>query len=184
MAQPEFYSGKTLYPVIGVLIALSVLFGLVIMPRLAPAGGRLVEKPAPDFTLPVIANGDPGARMHLADLREKVVVLEFWASWCKPCAIQAPILDRVARRYPDDVVVLGINVESDDTPELVKRYARQKGLTYPMLQDLRGEAQGPYQATSLPTVVVIDRQGNIAELVRGVYREELLDRAIRDLRGS
>ena len=57
MAQPEFYSGKTLYPAIAALIALSALFGLVIMPRLAPAGGDLLDEPAPDFVLPVVANG-------------------------------------------------------------------------------------------------------------------------------
>lgn len=182
MAQPEFYSGKTLYPIIGVLIALSALFGLVIMPRLAPAGGKLVEKPAPDFTLPVVANGDPGARMRLTDLRDKIVILDFWASWCHPCAVQAPILDRVARRYPDEVVVLGINV--DDTPEIAKKYATQKGLSYPILMDTEGQAQGPYGASSLPTIVLIDKQGNIVTFVQGVFREAQIERAIRDLRGS
>lgn len=182
MAQPEFYSGKTLYPMIGVLIALSALFGLVIMPRLAPAGGKLVEKPAPDFTLPVVANGDPGAQMRLADLRDKIVILDFWASWCGPCAVQAPILDRVARRYPDEVVVLGINV--DDPPEIAKKYASQKGLSYPILMDAEGQAQGPYGANTLPTIVVIDKQGNIVTFVQGVIREAQIERAIRDLRGS
>lgn len=182
MAQPEFYSGKTLYPVIGVLIALSVLFGLVIMPRLAPVGGKLTDQPAPDFSLPVVANGDPGARMRLGELREKIVILDFWASWCGPCAVQAPILDRVARRYPQDVVVLGINV--DDTPEVAKQYALQKGLSYPILMDTEGQAQGAYGANTLPTIVLIDKQGNIVTFVQGVFREAQLEKVIRDLRES
>ena len=58
MAVPEFYSGKLLYPAIAVLIGLSALFGLAIMPRLAGGRGGMVGKPAPDFTLPVAANGE------------------------------------------------------------------------------------------------------------------------------
>ncbi len=180
MAQPEFYSGKTLYPIIAVLIALSALFGLVIMPRLAPAGGKMVERPAPDFTLPVAANGDAGARMQLSQLRDKIVILDFWASWCGPCAVQAPILDRIARRHADDVIVLGINV--DDSPEIARKYAQKKGLSYPILMDDRGQAQRDYGATTLPTIVLIDKQGNIVNFVPGVYREAQLERAIRNLR--
>jgi thiol-disulfide isomerase/thioredoxin len=180
MAQPEFYSGKTLYPIIGVLIALSALFGLVVMPRLAPAGGEMREQPAPDFTLPVVANGDDGARMQLAELRNKVVILDFWASWCGPCAVQAPILDRVARRHADDVIVLGINV--DDSAAVAKKYAQKKGLSYPILLDDQGDAQRKYGATKLPTVVLIDKKGNIAEFVPGVIREAQIERVLRDLR--
>ena len=182
MAQPEFYSGKTLYPAIAALIALSALFGLVIMPRLAPAGGELLDEPAPDFTLPVVANGDPGARMKLSEMSDKIVILDFWASWCQPCAMQAPILDRIARRYPDDVVVLGINV--DDPPEKAKHYAVQKGLSYPILTDIAGEAQTAYGASSLPTIVLIDKRGRIKTLVRGLVREAALERVLRTVRGS
>jgi cytochrome c biogenesis protein CcmG, thiol:disulfide interchange protein DsbE len=180
MAQPEFYSGKTLYPIIAVLVALSALFGLVIMPRLAPLGGELREKPAPDFTLSVAANGDEGARMQLSELHDKIVILDFWASWCGPCAVQAPILDRVARRHADDVVVLGINV--DDAPAVARDYAKKMGLSYPILMDDGGQAQRAYNANSLPTVVIIDKQGNIVEFVQGVFREAQVERTIRDIR--
>jgi thiol-disulfide isomerase/thioredoxin len=181
MAEPEFYSGKTLYPIIAVLVALSALFGLVIMPRLAPAG-RLEQQPAPDFTLPVAANGDAGAEMRLSDLREKIVILDFWASWCGPCAMQAPILDRIARRHSADVVVLGINV--GESPEVARAYATQKGLSYPILADLEGDASSLYKASTLPTIVVIDGQGNIVQLTQGMVREASLERAINDLRGG
>jgi len=180
MATPEFYSGKTLYPIIGALIALSALFGLVVMPRLVPAGGGLVDEPAPNFTLPVVANGDVGARMQLTDLRDKVVILDFWATWCQPCAMQAPILDRVARRYRDDVVVLGINV--GEAPSKAQKYAALKGLSYPILVDPDGQAQRAYGANTLPTVVLIDRKGNISTVVQGVVREAALERAVANLK--
>jgi thiol-disulfide isomerase/thioredoxin len=162
-----------------VLIALSALFGLVIMPRLAPSGGGMLDKPAPNFTLPVVANGDPGARLQLSDLRDKIVILDFWATWCGPCAMQAPILDRLARRYSQDVIVLGINV--GESPQLAQRYAQQKGLSYPILADEDGDAQRLYNATTLPTVVLIDRAGNIQTFVQGVVREAALERAVRKL---
>jgi cytochrome c biogenesis protein CcmG, thiol:disulfide interchange protein DsbE len=182
MAQPEFYSGKTLYPAIAALIALSTLFGLVIMPRLAPAGGDLLDEPAPDFTLPVVANGDDGARMQLSQLDGKIVILDFWATWCGPCAMQAPILDRIARRHPEDVLVLGINV--GESPDKAARYATQKGLSYPILADIHGSAQAAYRANTLPTIVLIDKKGRIRQVVRGLVREAALERVLRTVRGS
>ena len=156
MAVPEFYSGKVLYPAIAVLIALSALFGLAIMPRLGPGGGRLVGKPAPDVTLPVLANGDPGARMRLSELKGHAVVLDFWATWCGPCTVQAPILDRLARRHQKrGLMVLGVNV--DDPPEVAKAFVSHKGLSYPIVTDDTREASVRYGVDKLPSLVVIDK---------------------------
>lgn len=179
MAEAEFYSGKTLYPFIAALIALSALFGLVVMPRLGPQS-RFAGKPAPDFELPVVANGEPNARVRLSQLRDKVVILDFWASWCGPCGQQAPILDRIARKYESDVVVLGINI--GEPPQLAAGYAKQKGLSYPILGDFEGTAQELYDANALPTVVLIDKHGTVITLNQGVVRQAELERTLRDLR--
>jgi cytochrome c biogenesis protein CcmG/thiol:disulfide interchange protein DsbE len=168
---------RRLYLMIGALLLVSAVFGMFVMPRLSPAGGRLLNKPAPDFTLPVVVGGAPGARQRLSDLRGKIVILDFWATWCPPCDIQAPILDRVARNHPEDVVVLGINV--GEPPEVMKRHVVQKGLSYPMLADLEGEVQGLYGAGTLPTLVIVDRDGKVVHFVQSVVREETLERAIR-----
>jgi cytochrome c biogenesis protein CcmG/thiol:disulfide interchange protein DsbE len=126
MAVPEFYSGKILYPAIAILIGLTALFGTAILPRLALGfGSGMVGQQAPDFTLPVVANGDPGARMQLAELKGRPVVIDFWATWCGPCQVQAPILDRLARKYEGrGLVVLGVNI--DDPPALAKEYAKRR----------------------------------------------------------
>ena len=182
MSQPEATSGTASVPLIGALLALCALVGLVIMPRLAPAGGKLSGRPAPDFSLPVIANGDPGARVKLSELRDKVVVLDFWASWCGPCAMQAPILERIAQRHRDDVVVLGINV--CDSPQVARSYVRNKRLSYPNVADDEGEVQAKYGASTLPTVVLIDRSGNIHTFVQGMLREAAIERAIRSLKST
>lgn len=164
-----------------IVIALGALMGLLVLPRLSPAraGVSAALEVAPDFTLPVVANGETGARMQLADLRDKVVILDFWATWCGPCRMQAPILDRVARRHADDVIVLGINV--GESPGVAQRYAQQEGLSYPILADVNGEAQDLYEANTLPTVVVIDREGKVHSLVHGVMRESAVEKAIRNL---
>ena len=171
-------SEPSMFPLLAGLIALGVLLGLVVMPRVVPGGGPLIEKPAPDFVLPVVANGDAGAQMRLSDLRDKVVILDFWASWCGPCAMQAPILDRVAQRH-DDVIVLGINV--DDPASVAAQYAAKKGLSYPILLDADGEAQSLYQANTLPTVVIIDGAGNIRQLSRGLIRESAVEKVLANL---
>lgn len=179
MAEPEFYSGKTLFPMIAALLALSALFGLVVMPRLAPEGGDYVKKGAPDFSLPLVTNGSTGDRVRLSELKGTVVVLDFWATWCGPCRVQAPILDRIARRYPKKVTVLGVNV--GEPAALARRYAQSKGLSYPILSDARGEAQRLYQADTLPTVVIIDRQGTVVQLSRGLVQQSRLERVIKNL---
>ena len=177
MAVPEFYSGKILYPAIGVLLALSAMFGLAILPRLVPHGGGMIGKPAPDLTLPVAANGAQGSRLSLSELKGRPILLDFWASWCGPCAMEAPVIDRVARRYEKrGLVVMGVNV--DDTPEVIKAYALQKGLSYPMVLDVGKQASLRYSVDKLPSLVVIDRQGNVLAFLTGMVDEASLNEII------
>jgi cytochrome c biogenesis protein CcmG, thiol:disulfide interchange protein DsbE len=178
MAVPEFYSGKILYPAIAVLVGLSALFGVAIRPRLMPNGGGMIGKPAPQITLPVAANGEAGARMSLADLKGHPILLDFWAQYCEPCAMEAPIIDRVARRYEKrGLVVMGVNV--DDGPEVIKAYASQKGLSYPMVVDVGHEASLKYGVDKLPSLVVIDRQGQVLAYLTGLVDEAALNEIVR-----
>jgi thiol-disulfide isomerase/thioredoxin len=175
MAVPEFYSDKILYPAIAVLIGLSALFGVAIRPRLVLQGGGMVGKPAPTLSLPVVANGSPGARMTVADLKGHAVLLDFWASWCGPCAMEAPVIDRLARRFEKKgLVVLGVNVS--DTPAIIKQYALQRGLSYPMAFDPGSDVSERYGVRQLPSLVVIDKEGNVTAFLTGVVDEaELSD---------
>jgi thiol-disulfide isomerase/thioredoxin len=173
MAVPEFYSGKVLYPAIAVLIGLSALFGVAIRPRLVLQGGGMVGKPAPELSLPVAANGERGTQMTLADLKGRPVLLDFWASTCGPCAVEAPIVDRISRRFEKKgLVVLGVNVS--DPPEIVRAYTAQKGLSYRMVLDPSGDVSSRYGVRAIPSLVVIDKQGNVLTFLTGMVDEAAL----------
>jgi cytochrome c biogenesis protein CcmG/thiol:disulfide interchange protein DsbE len=162
MAEREFYSGKILYPTIVALVALSVLFGFAILPRLFPAN-TLVGKPAPDFALDVVASGAAGDRIHLEELRGNTVILDFWATWCEPCERIAPILDRVSRKHQGKgLVVVGVN--TSDQPGLAPAFAKKKGLSYPIVYDDGDQVAQRYGVTNLPTLVVINAQGNVVAI--------------------
>ncbi len=183
MAVPEFYSGKILYPAIAVLLGLSGLFGLAILPRLAPGAGGMVGKAAPTFTLPVAANGKADAAnaanetVDLAALKGHPVILDFWASWCGPCAIEAPVLDRLARRYESKgLVVLGVNVS--DPPSVIKQYATQKGLSYPMLVESGSNVSDSYGVKNLPSLVILDKEGKVMAYLVGVVDEASLNEIV------
>ena len=127
------------------------------------------ERPdAPGLVLPVLHPGDgvgpEGADFDLERLRGSVVVLNFWASWCEPCEIEAPILEGVARGYRGradaDVVVLGVDVE--DLSRDARAFLARHEVSYPNLRDGGDRSKRRFQVRGLPETFVIDPQGRIA----------------------
>lgn len=169
---------------LALVAAIALLVSATIWPRLFPPGRQLQGRPAPDFTLPVVANGEQGARLRLSELRGQVVVLDFWATWCEPCSIQAGILQRFAEAHRGDVVVVGVNL--DDEPGTAVAYARSRGLAYPIVHDADALVQAEYGASALPSLVVVDAQGNVARYIQGVASVTELEAAVRaaEQRGS
>jgi peroxiredoxin len=144
-----------------------------------------VGLPAPDFTLPVMIGGEPGARIELSDLRGQVVVLDFWASWCAPCRAQAPIIDRVARAQRGKrVIVLGVSTSGDDWGRAV-RFVQSQGLGYTSVFDAEGRVAAAFGVDTLPTVVIVDPQGKIASVhERTVRADELSEQIAKAEAGS
>lgn len=174
MAEPEPFSNKILHPLI---VVLSALIGLAILPRLVPARDGMVGKPAPDVTLMVAANGDVGSSRRLAELKGRPVLLDFWASWCGPCALAAPVIERVARRYEEKgLVVMGVN--ADDAPEIIQAYAAHKRLSYEMILDADRHMSARFGVDKLPTLVVIDRRGNVHAYLTGAVDEAALNEIV------
>jgi cytochrome c biogenesis protein CcmG, thiol:disulfide interchange protein DsbE len=133
--------------------------------------------PAPKLALDRL-EGD--GRGSLAELRGKVVVLNVWASWCGPCRDESPLLQRWhARMRRGGGAVLGVNV-LDVTSDAID-FAREYGLTYPMLRDPDGASLKPLGVVVYPETFVVDRRGRIAAVRRGVVDEEFMREKVAPL---
>ncbi|MBL8923996.1 MAG: TlpA family protein disulfide reductase [Myxococcaceae bacterium] len=144
-------------------------------PRDAPEAGRV-----PEFELPRLQGG----AVRLADLRGKIVVIDFWATWCPPCRAEMPWLVAMAKRYESRGVAF-VAISEDDPPgqiPLVTEFARQvPGLErFAVLGDPEIEAR--YGVTSLPTLFIVDREGRLVQRFRGATTEAsvvgLIDRLV------
>jgi cytochrome c biogenesis protein CcmG, thiol:disulfide interchange protein DsbE len=128
---------------------------------------------APTLALPLLqGNGD----RTLADYRGRIVVLNFWASWCDPCRAEAPLLEQAQRKLGGNGTVLGVTYR-DTTPDSLG-FVRQYGLTYPSLRDVDGKLAQSYGTKALPETFVIDRNSRIVGVSRGEIDQKFLDGAI------
>ncbi|MBA2506668.1 MAG: TlpA family protein disulfide reductase [Thermoleophilaceae bacterium] len=141
----------------------------------AIAKGRPVA--APTTSLPKLVGGGEGS---VADYRGKVVVLNYWASWCKPCRTESPALERFHREIvAKGGTVLGVDVldVASDARDFVKEF----GLTYPMLRDADGSTQRELGVLAYPETFVVDKAGKITAVKRGPVDEAWLRRETEPL---
>ena len=146
-------------------VALTVLvFGIALVRQMQ---GRPTQGPAPDFTVTTF----DGKQFHLADQKGKVVVINFWASWCAPCRDEAPTLEALWNQYKDkNVVFLGITFADD--PKDSQAFMSQYGVTYPAAEDGRSDiSKGLYRIQGVPETFVIDKQGNIQRFFYSVSND-------------
>jgi peroxiredoxin/outer membrane lipoprotein-sorting protein len=140
-------------------------------PRETPS--ELVGKPAPPFTL----TGVKGSTVSLAAYKGKVVMLDFWATWCKPCRIEMPHVQKLYQEFkPKGLVVFGVNLAEE--PAAVRKFLSENPYTFPILLDRRGETSKDYGAEAIPTLVIIGRDGKVSSYFQGVRPEDVLREAL------
>ncbi len=177
---------RALVPAIATVLALSLVgllaYGLVsrsVDDSIEQSVARGEFPPAPSSTLPVL--GGTGTQ-SIAGLRGKVVVLNFWASWCKPCEAEAPLLERThkALQSSGTGTVLGVT-HHDSTPASMK-FARDNGISFPSLRDVGTKLADRYGTNNIPETFVIDRSGRIVDVFRGQIDQRFIDRALAKVR--
>jgi peroxiredoxin len=131
---------------------------------------------APGFTLP----DSEGAPVNLAKYKGKVVLLDFWATWCHGCKLEIPWFMEFEKKYKHSgLAVIGVSMD-DDGWKLVKPFIKEKGMNYPVVVGNQDLAK-LYGLTSLPVTLLIDREGKIAATHVGMVDKDAFESELRKL---
>jgi len=121
-----------------------------------------IKGKAPNFTL----KSYTGSNQKLSEFRGKVVLLNFWASWCGPCRQEMPLLNSLHKKYKKlGFAVMGINVEEDSRK--AKQIVKEVGIKFPILFDTENKVSDLYDVSAMPSTIIIDRSGNMRYLHKG-----------------
>lgn len=149
-----------------VLMAVGILalaFGVVWM-QSAKYEPLTVGMEAPDFNLPDLNDRE----VRLSDYRGKVVFLNFWATWCKPCREEMPSMEVLYKNFEKDgLVVLAVSIDRVTTKKDIPPFVKSLNLTFPILVDSWGQTDKRYKLLGVPETYIIDRQGILREKVIG-----------------
>ena len=144
----------------------------------APASAATIAQAAPDFTLPSAA----GPNLRLQEQRGRVVMLNFWATWCGPCKREMPQLNRLYTKYrASGFVLMGVNV--DDDPLNAIGVSTKLGVQFPVVFDSAKKVSKLYDLGTMPSTVLIDRYGHVRYIHKG-YKdgfEDMYDEQIAEL---
>lgn len=169
-------TGRTPTPALSGYRMAAALAVLVVL--MASAGTAVAEErpPAPDFDLTAV----DGSRHSLADYAGRVLVVNFWATWCAPCREEMPALARLRQRMHNDGVEV-LAIDFGEPREDVQRFADEVALDLPLLLDPNGTQAPTWKVRALPTTYIVDRRGRIALTIAG-EREWDSDQVVEALR--
>lgn len=118
--------------------------------------------------LPGVSSAAEG-QLDLARYKGKVVYIDFWASWCVPCRKSFPWLNELAGKHPDDLVVVGVNVDNERAAAM--KFLEKYPASFPLVFDPQGKLAAEYKLEGMPSAVIVDRAGKIVHRHVG-FREE------------
>ncbi|WP_449540124.1 redoxin domain-containing protein [Ferdinandcohnia sp. Marseille-Q9671] len=143
--------------------------------------GIEIGNTAPDFELQVLNNEND--TIQLSDLRGKKVVINFWASWCKPCREEMPEIQTFYESKSDDIEVLAVNMTASEVKaENALEFVDGKGYTFPLLVDPKNQASSDYKVLGLPETFFINSDGTINDYIKGQMDLEMLESYVSKLK--
>lgn len=159
---------------LGVLIGLAIIgavwFATAESADPALPGVGETNRPAPDITMPAL----DGGAVRLSDYRGKVVLVNFWGTWCEPCKEETPALEASYQKLKDQgLVIVGVNLRRQEPDEqTIRAFLSQYGVSYTTALDVDGEAARLFQISPIPTSYFIDPAGNIRYIRVGTLTQE------------
>ncbi len=132
---------------------------------------------APDFTL----NNIKGEEVSLSDYKGKVVIIDFWATWCPPCRKGIPDLISLQNEYKDNVKVIGISLDRENTKAGVPDFVDKMGINYPVVYFNDKVINDFGGVSAIPTTFIVDQDGNIVKKIVGLYPKSEYENKIKEL---
>jgi thiol-disulfide isomerase/thioredoxin len=142
----------------------------------SPASVLRQETKAPQFELKDL----DGRTVRLSDYQGKVVLINFWATWCPPCRAEMPDLVRLQREHGEDLQIIGVTYPPEKKAR-VRRFARSLKVNYPIILGTREIKARFSSEETLPLTVVINRDGKVSDIISGILLREEFDEKIKPL---
>ncbi len=131
---------------------------------------------ASEFSLPAT----DGKQLKLSDYKGKIVILDFWATWCGPCRRGIPDLIELQKQYKNDLVVIGISIDSQTKNDVVP-FVKEYKINYPVVYGNEAVVKSYGNINSIPTTFIIDREGKIVNQFVGLQPKTVFEEGIKEL---
>lgn len=151
----------------GLLIG-AFLGGVILLSSKTSNKGPVIGSKVDDFTLPGIGTN----AISLSQFRGKIIVLNFWATWCIPCKKEMPLLEGIYQTLGDNLVVIGVNAQESESE--IRNFIDQNQITFPIVVDTSGELARKFLINGYPTTFFLDSAGILRNLHIGEMREDIL----------
>jgi thiol-disulfide isomerase/thioredoxin len=163
--------------VIAALVAVAVYQNFAAADRGSAAQAE--EAPKPNFAAPSFElTGMDGRTYQVGGERENPVLVNFWASWCEPCHLEAPDLQRLYEKYGGKLDIYAVNVTTLDSVKGAEEFVHEYELTFPVMLDKDGTVTNKYRVDGYPTSFLIGRDGIVADVVFGIVNPAEISRKV------
>ncbi|MBX5444813.1 TlpA disulfide reductase family protein [Sphaerobacter sp.] len=178
-APDKSHAGLSTVPLLSLAVVVLLITGFLVYTfGFAGNSNGVVEtgKKAPNFELP----GLNGETIRLSDYRGQVVLVNFWATWCKPCQVEMPEFQAIYEKYRNDgFTILGVN--QAEPPELVRPYVEKGGYSWTFALDEKGKISERYGVYGIPQSYLIDRDGKVVYMWLGIATQDSVESQLAKL---